>query len=81
VHFLAEAYKHAKPVGVLGTGVDLLARAQLPALAPQGGDLVEISGLVAQPARGAAGEPFITAFTEAITAHRHFDRLIDAVPA
>lgn len=81
VHFLAEAYKHAKPVGVLGTGVDLLARAQLPALSPEGGDLVEFSGLVAQPARGAAGQPFITAFTAAIAAHRHFDRLVDAVPA
>jgi catalase len=81
VHFLAEAYKHAKPVGVLGTGVDLLARAQIPPLAPAGGDLIELSGLVAQPARGATGQPFITAFTAAIAAHRHFDRLVDAVPA
>jgi catalase len=80
VHFVAEAYKHAKPVGAIGTGVDLLARAQLPVLVSEG-DLVALSGLVAQPARGAVGEPFIAAFVAAIAAHRHFDRLVDAVPA
>jgi catalase len=32
VHFIAEAYRHGKPIGALGSGLNLIRRARLPAL-------------------------------------------------
>jgi catalase len=81
VHFVAEAYKHAKPIGALGAGVGLLRRAQLPgadgAPAPDGAD----AGVVLQPEPGPASEDFVARFVEALGGHRYFQRPLSTVAA
>ncbi len=72
VHFVAEAYKHGKPIAVLGQGAALLEAAGIRAdgapgvfVSPAGG-----TGQVAAP------------FLAALAAHRAWDRAdTDAVPA
>ncbi|MEV1285584.1 catalase [Micromonospora sp. NPDC049679] len=81
VHFVAEAYKHAKPVGVLGEATTLLTQTQLPMPALDDNGLGEELGLVVQSARGAVSAGFVTAFADALARHRHFDRAVDAVAA
>jgi catalase len=85
VHYVSEAFKHAKPVAGLGEGTRLLEAAGLPAtrLANGGDGVVEDAGVVTL-----AGEPdasalqaFADAFAAAIGAHRHFDRELAAVAA
>jgi catalase len=81
VHFVAEAYKHAKTIGVLGTGGAVLDEAHLvlPVLDESGmGDEV---GVVVQAMPGAASDDFMFAFVNAVAAHRHFQRVVDAVAA
>jgi catalase len=81
VHFVAEAYKHAKPIGALGAGVGLLRRAQLPgadgSAAPDGAD----AGVVLQPEPGPASEDFVRRFVEALAGHRYFQRPLSTVAA
>jgi catalase len=81
VHFVAEAYKHAKPIGALGAGVGLLRRAQLPgadgAPAPDGAD----AGVVLQAEPGPASEDFVARFVEALVGHRYFQRPLSTVAA
>jgi catalase len=80
-HFVAEAYRHAKPIGALGAGVGLLRRAQLPgadgAPAPQGAS----AGVVLQTEGGAATDDFVTRFVEALAGHRYFGRPLSTVVA
>jgi catalase len=82
LHFVLEAYRHAKPIGLTGAGTDLLAAADLPL---GGGD-----GNTSQKARSAHGvvighgelETFCEQFVAAIAQHRHWLRPgRDAVPA
>ncbi|MDF5758312.1 catalase [Spongiactinospora sp. TRM90649] len=68
VHFVREAFRHGKAIGALPGGRALLEAAALPG--PQG---------VIGP--DTVGDAFTQAFTEAIAAHRHYDRDIDSVPA
>jgi catalase len=70
LHFVREAYKHHKPIGAVGDGVDLLAAAGIDPGAP---------GVVtAAKGKGA----FVKAFVAAIERHRHWDRLdADTMPA
>jgi catalase len=81
VHFVAEAYKHAKPVGALGAGFGLLRRAGLPGTdgnrAPAGAS----DGVVVQTEPGQPAAQFIDGFVAAMAAHRHFGRPLDGVPA
>jgi catalase len=70
VHFVTEAYKHYKAVGALGEGAELLS-----ARVPSGGDGPGV--VIADD----TDEGFITAFAEAVAAHRHFDRETADVPA
>ncbi|SDX94398.1 catalase [Micromonospora pattaloongensis] len=81
VHFVAEAYKHAKPVGVLGEATTLLTQTQLPMPALDDDGFGEELGLVVQSARGTVGDAFVTAYVDAIARHRHFDRAVDAIAA
>jgi catalase len=81
VHFVAEAYKHAKPIGVLSGGLAVLAQAHLAAPMPDETGLGSADGVVVQAAPGPASEGFVTAFVTAIAGHRHFDRPVDAVVA
>jgi catalase len=80
VHFVAEAYKHAKAVGGLGAGQQVLRLAGVPA-AESGRPLDGSAGVVWQEAPGAASAEFVTAFAGALAAHRHFDRPVDRIAA
>jgi catalase len=84
VRYVAEAYKHAKPVAALGEGVELLREAPLNDARLSDNGLVDESGVVtlASTANGNAElERFADAFAHAIAAHRHFDRNVAVVPA
>jgi len=85
VRYVAEAYKHAKPVGAIGDGVELLREAPLNDAKLSEGGLLDESGVVtlASPGNGGGGEleQFADAFAEAVAAHRHFDRNMAVVPA
>ena len=83
VHYVAEAYRHAKPIAAIGEGIGLLARAPLPDGAvpdPDNGGVGERHGVLT-----AAGDvdaaAFASALSAALTAHRHFERSLEAVPA
>ncbi len=90
IHYVAEAYRHAKPVGALGDGVRLVAAAPLPEarLAQSAADgLVTYEGLVTRhldPA-GADGGRQVgevgEAFLEAVAGGRYFGRSVGKVPA
>ncbi|HEY1179802.1 MAG TPA: DJ-1/PfpI family protein, partial [Phytomonospora sp.] len=71
-HFIAEAYKHAKPVAATGAGRSVLTAAGLPGSAP---------GLVVHEGDGAPPDSFATDLIAAIAAHRHHDRDVDAIAA
>jgi catalase len=79
-----EAYKHAKPVAAIGSGVRLLEELALPgaSLAPAGGGFVAESGVVTLVGgEGDDLDTFASAFADAIAAHRHFDRPLERVRA
>jgi catalase len=85
VHYIAEAYRHAKPIGAIADGIELLRRAPLndaPCLADVDSGLREKEGVttLADPT-SAELEAFATAFARSIAAHRHFDRDGSSVPA
>jgi catalase len=102
VHYVAEAFKHAKPIATLGEGIDLLRRAALPdaRLAGNGdgddgddgdgdGEVISEAGVVTLarpqvPGGNGAGDglrAFASALADAVGAHRHFERRLEAVPA
>jgi catalase len=84
VRYVAEAYKHAKPIGAFGDGVDLLRDAPLEDAKLSENGLAEESGVVtlASPGNGNGDlDAFAEAFANAVAAHRHFDRNLAAVPA
>jgi len=83
IHFVNEAYKHCKPIGALGDGIDFLKECRLAGInlpGPSSKDVITEKGVV-------AGYPdsldtFLYKFKEAIAKHRHWDRQqIDKVPA
>ena len=81
VHFVAEAYKHAKPIGALGAGVGLLRRAALPgadgSAAPDGAS----AGVVLQPEPGRPSDDFVERFVAALAGHRYFQRPLSTMAA
>jgi catalase len=81
VHFVAEAYKHAKPVGAVGEGVSLLRRAGLPGAdggpAPDGAS----AGVVIQTENGPMGADFLEEFIAALGGQRYFQRPRKSVAA
>ncbi|GII03650.1 catalase [Planobispora takensis] len=71
VHYVAEAFKHGKAIGALGSGSRLLEIARLgpgrhPGVVTDDGD--DVDG-------------FVKAFAAAVAAHRHPERAIHSVPA
>jgi catalase len=89
VHWAAEAYKHGKAVGALGSGTELLRRAGLPGIqiSSDGQGVVEELGVVtlASPdvsadGAGNVGE-FAETFAQAAGGLRRFERSVDSVPA
>ncbi|MCG0291025.1 catalase [Streptomyces sp. PSAA01] len=76
MRFVRDAYRHGKPIGALGSGVGVLS-----SLDPEGlhiasghGHVCTDRGVVTDTTTGTASEEFTRAFTEAIAAHRHWDR-------
>ncbi len=83
VHFLNEAFRHYKPIGLTGDGIELLAATSIKGVhvADASGKVVESFGVVT--ARGAGNlAAFTAAFVGAMVKHRHWDRdQAVAVPA
>ena len=82
VHFVNEAFKHAKPLAAIGAGVGLLRDARLPSveLADDGGGTVTDQGVVTIGSGADVGE-LASGFLDAIAAHRHWGRQKGSVPA
>jgi catalase len=78
LHFVLEAYRHGKPICVIGEGAELLTRA-LPAL---GDDGPPPDGVVLGRNDPATRAQLAQDFIAALARHRHWLRSnIDAVPA
>jgi catalase len=80
-HFVAEAYRHAKPIGALGAGVELLRRAQLPGAGGAPAAEGASAGVVLQTEGGPATDDFVARFVEALAGHRYFGRPLSTVVA
>lgn len=82
VHFLLEAFKHAKPIAAFGAGSLVLRVAGIAADMPPDSDLATSNGVVVTPTSGGKVEAtFIDAFADAIASHRIWRRSTAAVPA
>jgi catalase len=82
MRYVAEAYKHAKPLGALGEGVELLREAPLNDARLSDDGLETEAGVVTLAAtEGNDLDEFAAAFAHAIARHRHFDRKLELVPA
>ncbi|GAA2511426.1 catalase [Pilimelia columellifera] len=75
VHFVAEAYKHGKPIAVAGAGELLLAAAHLP----NGGDVA--LGVLRHDGDGAPGPGWIESVLTALAGPRFHGRPLDQVVA
>ncbi len=79
-HFVAEAFKHYKPIAALGDGAALFEDVDLPDTEiADDGELVTDAGIVT--CRSDDLDAFAEAFVDAIAQHRHWDRDPAAVPA
>jgi catalase len=67
IEFVAEAYRHAKAIGVVGEGIDLLREARVP-VASDGATMDDSEGVIVGSA--ASAETFSDAFIAAIKQHR-----------
>ncbi|MFD6674549.1 catalase [Rhodococcus zopfii] len=82
LHFLAEAYKHAKPIAAFGAGLDLLPAAGLHCPVAEGPDILAHAGVVTSTAAEASlSDEFFDVFTDIMARHRAWERDVDAVVA
>ncbi len=82
VHFVVEAYKHLKPIGAFGAGIDLLRAARIESRLAEDTDVVSDQSIVTTTA--AADElpdEFVDEFAAALAQHRCWQRRTDPVPA
>ncbi|MEW2353716.1 catalase [Spirillospora sp. NPDC029432] len=79
VHYVAEAFKHGKAIGVVDEGVELLERAGIRGVDVATEGVLSDRGVVSR--RGGSGADFPGQLIKAIAAHRHWDRDTDSVPA
>jgi len=82
IHFVREAFMHAKPIAASSEGTRLITTAALPGIELAGrksGDIVVSHGVVT--ANGRDLDAFTSAFVEAIRLHRHHDRDLASVSA
>ena len=79
-HFVMEAFKHKKPIGALGEGIELLRAVDLPDIDLSDAGLESDAGVVTD-AHGDDLDAFLDAFADAIMEHRHWDRADVSVPA
>jgi catalase len=80
LHFVNEAFRHCKPLGATGEGVELLKAANLPDIQFAGQEsadktipVISDKGVVTAVNKGDR-KSFNNAFTTAIAQHRHWDR-------
>jgi len=82
LRYVAEAFKHAKPVAAVGEGVELLREAPLNDVRISEDGLVVDAGVVTLASPGENGlDAFSDSLAAAISGHRHFDRRLELVPA
>ncbi|BCO37373.1 catalase [Mycobacterium heckeshornense] len=82
VNFVTEAYKHLKPVGAFGTGIELLRKAGVAEQLADGPDVVSSLGVVSTTAaEDSMPDEFFDAFASALAKHRAWDRDTAMVPA
>jgi catalase len=76
VHFVSEAFKHCKPLGATGEGIELLKAANLPDLKYSGQEsadkVISDKGVVTSMKSDSGS--FNDSFIVAIAKHRHWDR-------
>lgn len=80
IHFVCEAFRHCKPLGATGEGVELLKVANLPDIKLAGKEsagkkvsAISDKGVVTTVDKGDISS-FNESFVEAIAKHRHWDR-------
>jgi catalase len=76
LQFVAQAYRHYKPLAALGEGVEVLRAARIPEAGAESGNGATGGGGSAQRGVvvGADGATVAREFTAAIARHRHWDR-------
>ena len=78
VSFVREAYHHAKPIGAVGEGADILSMAgAVPATFKQTTQPIRTDRGVVVAAAGADADAFSKELIAAIQKHRHWDRDVD----
>jgi len=85
IHFVNEAFKHCKPIGAIGEGIELLKASGIKGVAfvdaSAGGEAVSEMGVVTCGSQGNVSS-FVEQFKTAIARHRHWDReKMEQVPA
>jgi catalase len=78
--FVRESFSHAKPIGATNQGIAVLKAAELPGIelaGRRGQELVVSRGVVTGAGKDLSS--FASAYADAIRAHRHFERSLDAV--
>ncbi|MFZ2529449.1 MAG: catalase [Rhodococcus sp. (in: high G+C Gram-positive bacteria)] len=82
LHFVAEAFKHNKPIAAFGAGLDLLPAAGLHCQVADGADVVTHAGVVTSTAaEDSLPDEFFDTFAGLLAKHRVWDRDVDAVSA
>lgn len=82
VHFVTEAYKHAKAVAAFGAGRELLRAARVDVEYAEGAEPVDDQGVVTVASHGSdLPESFVDAFAEVIAGHRCWSRRTEGVAA
>jgi catalase len=81
MHFVLEAFKHGKAVGAIGAGRALLEAVRLPGVRLDDGEVATLGVVYQDNTEGPFGQAFARKFTEAIAAHRNFERETESVPA
>jgi len=85
IHFIDEAFRHNKPIGATGAGVELLEASHIKGVklaGPQALGQTYVDRGVVTARSGPVSTSFTAAFIQAIAAHRHWDRPEkEAVPA
>ncbi|MDQ6611576.1 MAG: catalase HPII, partial [Gemmatimonadota bacterium] len=78
LEFLKDQYRHCKPILAYGSSATLLERADISLTLPNGS---ADPGIIADSGTGKSNadgnQRMLTAFVEALAAHRHFEREMD----
>ena len=81
MRYVTEAYKHYKPVGALGEGVELLREAPLNGARLSDNGLLDEAGVVTLANGNGELDGFADAFAQAIAHHRFYERDTAVIPA